>query len=49
MKKEESRMSLSILAGAIGRIELSSIKLGRAMDGADFMMQIWCLYVIMLS
>lgn len=42
-------MSLSVLARATGRIELSTFKLRRALNGADLGVKIWCLYLIMLS
>lgn len=37
-------MSSRVLAGAIGRLEPSSVEMRKAVDGADVGMKIWCSY-----
>lgn len=43
-ERKESRMSSRVLAGAIGRLEPSSVEMRKAVDGADVGMKIWCSY-----
>lgn len=42
------KRGVKVVSGAIGRIELPSTELGKAVDGADFVVKIWCAYLMML-